>query len=118
MNIREIAQALKRSPSTISLEIKTSRVSYTDYFPIKVNDKYRDRRKACHKKSKFSKDVVDYLIIKINEHWSPEQISNRITNTINQVPSTSTIYRLIHAKKLPKVSMKNLRIKENLMIKG
>ncbi|HHJ7180897.1 TPA: helix-turn-helix domain-containing protein, partial [Streptococcus pyogenes] len=37
MNIREIAQALKRSPSTISLEIKTSRVSYTDYFPIKVN---------------------------------------------------------------------------------
>lgn len=116
MNIREIAQALKRSPSTISLEIKTSRVSYTDYFPIKVNDKYRDRRKDCHKKSKFSKDIVDYLIIKINEHWSPEQISNRITNTINQVPSTSTIYRLIHAKKLPKVSMKNLRIKVDIIL--
>ncbi|KXB89358.1 hypothetical protein HMPREF3191_01271, partial [Veillonellaceae bacterium DNF00626] len=118
MNIREIAQALKKSPSTISREIKrnsskikTNRGSYTNYFPIKANDKYCDRRKACHRKSKFSKDVIDYLTIKINEHWSPEQISNRSTNTINQMPSTSTIYRLIHAKKLPKTSMKNLRRK-------
>lgn len=55
----------------------------------------------------WSKDVVDYLIIKINEHWSPEQISNRIPNTINQVSSTSNIYRLTQAKKLPKVSIKN-----------
>ena len=109
MSIREIAQALRRAPSTISREIKrnsskikASRGSYTKYFPIKANDKYLDRRKDCHRKSKFTKDVIDYLTIKINEHWSPEQIANRSTNAINQVPSTSTIYRLIHAKKLPK----------------
>lgn len=58
----------------------------------------------------------------MNEHWSPEQISNKSTNAINQVPSTSTIYRLIHAKKLLKTSMKNLKgqqkKEENLTIKG
>ena len=82
MSIRKIAQALKRSPSTISREIKrnsskikNSRGDYTKYFPIKANDKYIDRRKDCHRKSKLSKDVIDYLTIKINEHWSPEQIS-------------------------------------------
>ena len=118
MSIRKIAQALKRSPSTISREIKRNsskikacRGSYTKYFPVKANDKYFDRRKDCHRKSKFPKDVIDYLTIKINEHWSPEQIANRSTNAINQVPSTSTIYRLIHAKKLPKTNMKNLRRK-------
>ena len=118
MSIREIAQALKRSPSTISREIKrnSSKIkvnggSYTKYFPIKANNKYIARREDCHRKSKFSKDVIDYLTIKINEHWSPEQISNRSTNAINQVPSTSTIYRLIHAKKLPKTSMEKLRRK-------
>ncbi len=43
MSIRKIAQALKRSPSTISLEIKrnsskikSSRGSYTKYFPMKA----------------------------------------------------------------------------------
>lgn len=66
---------------------------------MKANDKYRDRRKDCHRKTKFSKDVIEYLTIKINDHWSPEQISNRNTNSINHIPSTSTIYRLIHAKK-------------------
>nr|WP_234989715.1 hypothetical protein [Peptoniphilus asaccharolyticus] len=101
---------LKRSPSTISREIKrnsskikVSRGSYTKYFPIKANDKYIDRRKDCHRKSKFSKDVIDYLTVKINEHWSPEQISNRNTNEIHELPSTSTIYRMIQPKSCQKL---------------
>ncbi|WP_306483696.1 helix-turn-helix domain-containing protein [Anaerococcus sp.] len=86
MSIRKIAQALRRAPSTISREIKrnssktiNSRGNYTKYFPIKANEKYIDRRKECHRKSKFSKNVIDYLTIKINEHWSPEQIIYGLT---------------------------------------
>ena len=77
MSIREIAQALRRSPSTISREIKRNsskiKVNSKKYFPLKANDKYLNRRKECHRKSKISKDVIDYLTAKINEHWSPEQ---------------------------------------------
>ncbi|WP_412458507.1 helix-turn-helix domain-containing protein [Peptoniphilus asaccharolyticus] len=67
ISIRKIAQALNTSPSTISREIKrnsskikVSRGSYTKYFPIKANDKYIDRRKDCHRKSKVSNYVFDY----------------------------------------------------------
>ena len=98
MSIRKIAEAIKRSSSTISREIKrnsskikNSSGDYTKYFPMKANDKYIYRRKDCYRKSKLSKDVIDYLTIKINGHWSPEQISNRSTKVIYQIPSTSTI---------------------------
>lgn len=118
MSIIKIAQALKKSPCTISREIKrnsskieTNRGSYIRYFPVKAKDKYLERREDCHRKSNFSKEVIDYLTLKISEHWSPEQIANRSTNLIHPIPSTSTIYRLIHAKKLPKTIMKNLRRK-------
>lgn len=65
--------------------------------------------KHYHKKSDFPKYIIDYLIIRINEHWSLEQISNRSANVIHKILSTSTIYRLIHAKKLPKTSIENLK---------
>uniref|UniRef100_UPI0038B35A31 helix-turn-helix domain-containing protein n=1 Tax=Caviibacter abscessus TaxID=1766719 RepID=UPI0038B35A31 len=51
MSIRKIATALHSSPSTISREIKrnscTSKnvhASFTKYFPILANNKYRCRR--------------------------------------------------------------------------
>lgn len=76
MSIRKIVQAIRRPSSKISREIKrnsskikNSSGDYTNYFLIKANDKYIDRRKDCHRKSKLSKDVIDYLTIKINEHW-------------------------------------------------
>lgn len=118
MSLRNIAKALQRSPSTISREIKrnssnikTSKGRHIKYFPIKANEKYMVRRKDCHRKSKFSKDVLDYATIKINEHWSPEQIANRIPEPDITIPSTSTIYRMIHSKMLPKITIKNLRRK-------
>lgn len=118
MSIRKISEALKRSPSTISREIKrnssdieVNKGRYRRYFPIKANEKYLDRRKDCHRKTKFSEIVLDYVANKINEHWSPEQIANRNINQNIGIPSTSTIYRMIHSKKLPKTSMNNLRRK-------
>lgn len=51
---------------------------------------------------------------KIEEHWSPEQIANRVTEKNEKVPSTATIYRMIHSDKietLKKVRMNQLRQK-------
>ncbi|WP_240308879.1 hypothetical protein [Anaerococcus marasmi] len=61
---KKITQAIKRNSS----KIKNSSVDYTKYFPIKANDKYIDRRKNFYRESKLSKDIIDYLTIKINEH--------------------------------------------------
>lgn len=87
MSIRKVAEALKRSPSTISRESKrnSSKIlvsggMYTRYHPIKANDKYHLRREKCHRKSNYSKLLLDYIPSKINEHWSPEQIYNRLVD--------------------------------------
>lgn len=108
MSIREISAALKRSPSTISRELKRNKKKY---FPNIANKQYLERRKSCRKKSKFDQESKDYVQSKLIEHWSPEQIAHRICKQIKTMPSTSTIYRMIHNNILSKVSMKNLRRK-------
>ena len=48
---------------------------------------------------------------RIEDHWSPEQIANR--KTAHEVPSASTIYRMIHQKRLGPITMARLRRKGN-----
>ena len=120
MSIRQIAKAIKRSPSTISKEIKRNETktnnknsSFEKYFLIVAQKKYEKRRTKCKRNSKFNNNSIKYVESKILEQWSLEQIYKR--NSLNNVktPSTSTIYRLIKKGILPKVSMKSLRRKGN-----
>ena len=122
MSIREIAKAIKRSPSTISREIKRNKtktktnnkyLSFERYFPIVAQNKYEKRRTKCKRNSKFSHNSIKYVESKILEQWSPEQIYQRSSLDNVKTPSTSTIYRLIKKGILPKVSMKSLRRKGN-----
>lgn len=109
MGVRKIAKELGRSPSTISRELKRNKCKlgngkgYYKYFPVRANNLYEERRKKCHRNSKYRLKEVEYIEEKIKEHWSPEQIMNRATDKIDKVPSTSTIYRMIHAGKIGKV---------------
>lgn len=118
MSIRKIAIALKRSPSTISREIKRNSVAtrngyseFTRYFPIVANKKYKLRRSKCKKKNKFNEVEISYVENRLLEHWSPDQIYNRACDNNLKIPSTSTIYRLIINNKLPKITMNHLRRK-------
>lgn len=119
MSIRSIAKALQRSSSTISREIKRNKVllgslgKVYKYFPIKAQKLYNQRRENCHRKSAINDETLVYIRNKISLHWSPEQISNRPTNEVTYVPSTSTIYRAIRENKIKSVSMKKLRRKGN-----
>jgi IS30 family transposase len=94
-SIRFIADAIGRSPSTISRELKRNFCGYKHkYLPHIAQKKYCLRRQVCHRKSTASKEVIEYLTLKLkNETWSPEQIYNYQKEVS---PSTSTIYRWIH----------------------
>ena len=117
MSVREISKALHRSPSTISREIKRnsietgSRGRFIKYYPIKAQEKYKFKREKCHRKSINDADILEYIEKRIKEHWSPEQISNRSTEEIDYVPSTSTIYRIIHREQIKQIKMVHLRRK-------
>lgn len=101
MSIREISKALQRSPSTISREIKRNRQSINKiYYPQAAERKYLERRKLCHKPKIYDVDIVDYIKNKIHLRWSPEQISHKICDNQDiNIPSTATIYRMIHDKR-------------------
>ena len=119
MSIRDIAKALKRSPSTISREIKRNSTltrnkrQYIKYFPYIAQSKYEERRKDCHRRINVSKESLDYVQSRILLSWSPDEIYNRPTTECDYIPSTSSIYRYIHRKMLSKVTMRELRRKGN-----
>lgn len=107
-SLRQIASVLGRSPSTISREIKRNRIKYPKH---KSNNKYhyhhwraqilticrrkQDRRTAL-KPNSFK---YNYIIEKLNQFWSPEQISMRLRiDYPDQIVGVSTIYRYIKRK--------------------
>lgn len=116
ISINEIARQLGRSASTISREIKRNSfktgINYavTLYNPANAQNKYDKRRKSCGRKPILEAPVLTYIKQKIESRWSPDQIYNRKNSGLN-VPSTSTIYRMIHQKRLGIITMEKLRRK-------
>jgi len=113
LSIREIAKAMQRSPSTISRELKRNSHSISHiYYPEAAKRKYQERRKKCHKEKIKNDKIIEYISKKIQLRWSPEQISHRECKEIDiSIPSTATIYRMIHDKRISKIKMINLRRK-------
>lgn len=110
MKIREIASALKRSPSTISRELKRNSTNKENYYPVEAQEKY-EKRKENKNKETFDTKTLKYVEIKLQENWSPEQIYESAKIKQIKIPSTATIYRLIKENKLPKIRMETLRRK-------
>ena len=117
MRIRQIAQALRRSPATISRKpMQNSQEPIdknceADYSPSDAQIQYHEERKRCHRPCILTADLKSYIREKIREHWSPDQISNRKCQFGDHIPSTSTIYRYVHKNRLQDTSMRLLRRK-------
>ena len=107
-SLRQIALVLGRSPSTISREIRRNRTKYPKH---KSNNKYhyhhwraqilticrrRQDRRTALKPNSFK---YNYIIEKLNQFWSPEQISMRLRiDYPDQIVGVATIYRYIKRK--------------------
>ena len=79
------------------------RKGYYKYFSVRASALYEERRKKCHRNSEYGLAEMEYIEEKIKEYWSPEQIMNRVTDKMDKVPSTSTIYRMIQLKDVIKL---------------
>ena len=116
MGVREIGRALKRSPSTISRELKRNSADSnpkSSYFPTLAQSAYEKRREKCHRNINLPDDTKEYIKNRIADTWSPEEIYHRKTKEVKYVPSTSSIYRYIHKGLIEKTEMKLLRRKGN-----
>lgn len=110
MSARAIAEAIGRSPSTVSRELK--RNSYrtgknyqlTRYIPSTAQRSYEQRKARCGRKRINDDEVLSHIKRRIKEHWSPEQIRGRGSSTLD-------IYRMVHGGRLGTITMENLRRK-------
>lgn len=116
VSVRAIAGAIGRSPSTVSREL--SRNSYRSgmnyqisrYIPSTAQRSYEQRKARCGRKRISDGEVLSHIKKRIEEHWSPEQIRGRGCDTLD-IPSVSTIYRMIHERRLGGITMEKLRRK-------
>lgn len=126
--IRKAADALGRSPSSVSREIKRNQSKK----PSKPSDNpfnyhhWRAHilatiRRKTNKTHRFLPNTAEtnYVIDKLNLFWSPEQIAARwkIENSNEKPFSFASIYRAINRKELDGISRKvNLRRRGKLIM--
>ena len=108
---RKIAELLGRNVSTVSRELRRNCTHMYDipkYYPHTAQRKCNLRRSYCHRGMFWDKEVLEYIDEKLQQTWSPEQISK--TPCELKMPSFKTIYRWIDERYL-RSTLKNLRRK-------
>ena len=114
-SFRKIASLMGRSPSTISREVNRNRAKYPPKH--KSNNKFNyhhwsaqikticRRRQERRTALKIDSFKYNYVVEKLNQFWSPEQIAMRMRIDFpEQIVGTATIYRYIKRGDLPKIS--------------
>lgn len=113
LSLRKIAKLLQRSPATISREIRRNywqiRKGTFWYYAATASNKAKRRKRYCHRGTYFKEDVLNYIEEKLTLTWSPEEIAN--TPCELEMPSTSTIYRLLYEGYIANGNLKHLRHK-------
>lgn len=104
-SVREIARMLDRSPSTVSRELARNRVSagkqYLRAYDARSAQLRAESRLARPQPSKLSLDpfLHDYVQTRLDQKWSPEQISNTLKTEFpgqeRMRVSHETIYRAL-----------------------
>jgi transposase, IS30 family len=98
-SVREIAQALGRSPSTISRELRrNASPEYRLYLSHRAHSRAQQRRKAASRRPRLkSPRLVAYVRAKLEMGWSPEQISGRLRLESPELTvSPEAIYQYIY----------------------
>jgi transposase, IS30 family len=98
--VQAIAAALGRSASTISRELRRNALDSGAYRPIPAEGAYLLRRQRPAKLERDNK-LRSYVLARLSEGWTPEQICGRLRQGIERglgLISTEAIYAWIYSK--------------------
>jgi len=99
-SVREIARKLRRSPATISRELKrNASTSSGAYIVDKAHSYAVARRRRSRRGTHFEPEEVRLVRELMERKWSPQQISGRLRARSVMSIGTSTIYRWIRQDK-------------------
>ena len=90
-SLREIAQALGRSPNTVSYEVRTNRVNGI-YDPLKAKQKSRASRRSRRyqwRKIEHHPKLRTFIVEKLSppNHWSPDSIAGYLKHEQSVLPT-------------------------------
>ena len=94
-SLRQIAQMLNRSASTVSRELKRNVSRDGRYRPDKADSYARARRRRSRRGSQFEESEIELVHSLVRRKWSPEQVSRRLRKRGQLDIGTTTIYRLL-----------------------
>ena len=92
-SFREIGKALRRSPNTVSYEVKSNSTN-GEYDPIKANAKARLRKRMSKfqwMKIEEKKELKKYIVSGLKKHWNPDEISGRMKKEKQPFYASKTI---------------------------
>ena len=103
-SLRKITQALGRSPSTISREVKrnwSKKANHYHHWHAQIN--YKFRRKNCHRKNNLllNSEMYQFVFERLLQYWSPEIIAGKWNSEHTSAISYSSIYRAVRAGVFP-----------------
>lgn len=96
--VREIARRLRRDHSVISRELKRNN-SGKHYVAIAAEAKFKERkRKAGERPPLKNEELYSYIVARLRDGWSPEQIAGRLRKENGGVTVIchEAIYQFIH----------------------
>lgn len=99
-SIRYIAGMLNRSPSTISRELsKNYPENIKKYTPRLAQERASNTIKVRGRRPRLKNNLVkEYVISKLKQRWSPEQIQGCIKNDTSYNISAEAIYQYIYSE--------------------
>jgi IS30 family transposase len=100
-SLREIGQALCRSASTISRELRRNACRSDGRYRVDRAQSYaKARRSRCRRGTHFGKAEVAQVHRLVQQRWSPEQVSWRLRKQGRLRIGTTTIYRWLARDKV------------------
>jgi transposase, IS30 family len=99
-SIRSIAKELKRSPASVSREIKRNLpLERRVYTPRLAHDRALTKRSSRGRHNCLKNERIrEYVLTHLKESWSPEQIAGRIKIDLNENISHEAIYQYVYAQ--------------------
>lgn len=99
-SVRDIAEELGRSPSSVSREIKRNNPKERRvYTPRLANERALEKRKCRGRTDRLKNSRVrTYVVLHLKLNWSPEQISGCIQRDIGERISHEAVYQYVYAQ--------------------
>lgn len=99
ISLGDIAMELHRHKSTISRELtRNSSAIYDSYYPHAAQNRADERKSKAHRRRRLKNaNIRRYVVSRLKEGWSPEQIAGRLKQTHAPVRiSHEAIYQFVY----------------------